>query len=157
MRELDKIVAAYSSVDAGLEAQRDEARRRGDSKRVTRIEQKQLINDHAYFVLCFGQLEAAVDDACRTTIRSRSADADWGRRRGWDIYNPEDRRLSGLSFEDRVALLTDKKAGPRKPYARIVYFYGIRNTAAHGKFEATRIDIPAVAVELRTLVGLLVR
>jgi hypothetical protein len=72
------------------------------------IEAKQRINDQAYFVLCWGQLEAAIDDICRTAIRNRQSSGNWAVRRAWDLYNPNESRLSGLRFEDRTALVLDR-------------------------------------------------
>ncbi len=46
---------------------------------------KRLINDQAYFVLAWGQLEADIDKACR--------------------------HLSGLSFENRMTLVPEKGSG----------------------------------------------
>lgn len=155
MRELNAIVDAYTDVELALEGLRETAVKSGNLKKVERIERKQLINDHAYFVLCFAQLETAIDDKCRAAIKARSDASDWGRRRGWDIYNPSDRRLSGLSFEDRVALVVDKRARSVSSFSEILKYYNLRNKAAHGKFDATRIDIASVAVVFRKLVGLL--
>jgi hypothetical protein len=54
-----------------------------------RIERKQLLNDQAYFVLCLGQLESEIDEACRDAIRNRQSDKTWANRRGFDFYNPD--------------------------------------------------------------------
>ena len=102
-------------IDEEFEAQRTSATLRGDLQRVTQIAAKQMINDQAYFVLCWGQLELAIDDACRNAIRRRQASGNWAVRRAWDLYNPDDRRLSGLRFEDRTALVLDRSGAQRSP------------------------------------------
>ena len=61
MKDLPAIAALYTEVDNFLKGLRDPASRTpGDT-----IEQKLRINDQAYFVLAWGQLESAIDDACR--------------------------------------------------------------------------------------------
>ncbi|MFI4988096.1 MAG: hypothetical protein ACHQF3_11710 [Alphaproteobacteria bacterium] len=152
MRRLPEIVALYGQLDALLEAQREEALKAKDIATVERVERRQLINDHAYFVLCFGQLELEINDRCADLIRRRKADQDWSRRRGFDMYDADNLRLS---FEARTALLVDASAGPEKPFRRIMKFMDLRNKAAHGKFDDKGIDVAEIANEFRTLAGLL--
>lgn len=153
MRDLAAIAAAYGEVDAYLSDQRRTANQAGNAILARQIDDKKLINDQAYFVLCWGQFETAVDEACREAIRRRFKNPDWTRRRGWDLYNPNDKRLSGLSFEDRVALVIDREASAGIAWARIMSFYALRNSVAHGKLTNTPIDIPQVVQELYQLQG----
>jgi len=90
VRDLPFIRAVYLEIDAELEAQRSAARTNADAKAVSRVESKQRINDQAYFVLCWGQLETAIDDMCRVAIRKRRSSGNWTIRRAWDLYNPDD-------------------------------------------------------------------
>jgi len=145
VRDLPHILAVYQEIDATLEASRSAARAIGDANTVSSIELKQRINDQAYFVLCWGQLETAIDDRCRAAIRARRASGNWAVRRAWDLYNPDDDRLSGLSFEDRVALVLDRSAGPGSPWAKVMRYYALRNQIAHGELQAQRIDVDQVA------------
>ena len=112
MRDLPFIRAIYLEIDAELEAQGATARESGDAVAVNRIELKKRINDQAYFVLCWGQLETVIDEACRTAIRKRQSTGNWAIRRAWDLYNPDDDR--GLRFEDRTALVARPQRGSRK-------------------------------------------
>lgn len=105
--------------------------------------EQQILNDQAYFLLCWGQLETEIDDKCRDAVRRRRGDPAWQVRRGWDLYNPDDPRLSGLVFEDRVRLVLDEQAGRGSPYALTLKHYGVRNQIAHGKLQATRISVSA--------------
>jgi hypothetical protein len=152
VRDLAEIVSIYEAIDAMLEQQRDGALAENDRARADRIERRQLINDHAYLVLCWGQLEVAVNDRCKELISRRRAETSWDRRRAWDLHDPD--RLS-LAFEDRVALLADRDAGRGGTFNRIMRWYQYRNDAAHGRFRGERIEVPFVAAELRTLAGLL--
>lgn len=147
MRDLPFIQAVYLEIDAELEAQRSAARASGDANAVGRIEAKQRINDQAYFVLCWGQLETAIDDTCRTAIRNRRSSANWAIRRAWDLYNPDDDRLSGLRFEDRTALVLNRNEGTGSPWAKVMRYYALRNQIAHGELQAQRIDVEEVAKE----------
>ena len=93
MNALAQIVALYEEINQGFESAQQAALAAANSVMVNHIEQKQLLNDQAYFVLCWGQLESEIDDACRAAITRRRADANWESRRGFDIYDPNDKRL----------------------------------------------------------------
>jgi hypothetical protein len=147
VRDLSFIQAVYREIYAELERQRSTARANGDENAVNRIELKQRINDQAYFVLCWGQLETAIDDKCRAAIRKKRSSGNWSVRRGWDLYNPDDERLSGLRFEDRTALVLDQGAGRGSPWAKVMRYYALRNQIAHGELQAERIDVDEVVSE----------
>lgn len=153
MRDLTFIRAVYPEIDSKLEAQRTTASTNGDSVAIDRIESKQRINDQAYFVLCWGQLETAIDEKCRGAIQKRQASGNWMVRRGWDLYNPDDERLSGLRFEDRTALVLDRNAGPGSPWAKVMRYYALRNQIAHGELLAQRIDVDEVVNEFFQIQG----
>ncbi len=72
------------------------------------VDQKQRNNDQAYFVLAWGQLEADIDEACQDAIRSGQSSKHRRCHRAWSLYNPSDRRLFGLSFENRLTLVLEK-------------------------------------------------
>ena len=92
-------------------------------------------------MLAWGQLEADIDEACREAIRHGRASDDWRYRRAWTLYNPDDRRLSGLSFESRLTLVLEKGSAGWK---RIMQLYSVRNQIAHGSLLSDRIDVPSV-------------
>jgi hypothetical protein len=145
MRDLPRVAALYEEIDNSFESRRSDASARGDMVAVEKIEKKQAINDQAYFVLCWGQLEAEIDARCRAAITSRTGnDKPWPTRRAWDMFNPNDKRLSGLSFEERTGLLLDRAGGPRSPWGWVMSYYAIRNKIAHGKIQSQRIDVMAV-------------
>ena len=139
MKDLPAIAALYTEVDNFLDNLRDPA---SDTHRDA-IEQKLRINDQAYFVLAWGQLESAIDDACRRAIERGRNQRDWRHRRSWSLYNPEDRRLSGLRFEDRAALVLNPNAEGRE-YSLAMQHSNIRNQIAHGSLRSERIDVTAV-------------
>jgi hypothetical protein len=147
MRDLQRISALYLELDALLEGERTEALASGDSLSAARIEQKLVVNDQAYFVLCWGQLEVEIDEKCRNAIRSRLSGGTWETRRAWDLFNPEDKRLSGLTFQERTALTLDQNAGTGSPWSRVMFYYGLRNRIAHGTLASTRIDVASIVRE----------
>jgi hypothetical protein len=155
VRELPFIAAVYHETDDWLDGQRTAAEQRGDGAAAQRQESKQRINDQAFFILCWGQLESAIDDTCRDAIRQRRGHGTWAVRRGWDIYNPNDDRLSGLRFEHRTALVLDQQAGHGSPWAKVMSYYAIRNQIAHGKLVPQRIDIQKVVQDLFEIQGAL--
>ena len=106
MKDLQAIAALYVHIDNSLESLRKASGAPiGAHDRIT---ERQRINDQAYFVLAWGQIESEIDAACREAIRRGQAHREWRNRRAWSLYNPDDRRLSGLSFEDRLALVVEK-------------------------------------------------
>lgn len=150
MKEIPKIMAVYTKTDAFLESERSDARRAGDAAKVTKIEQQQFLNDQAYFVLCWGQLEVTIDEACRNAIRKRAKHRDWQMRRGWNIYNPEDKRLSGLSFYERVKFVIDSNVDEAS-WKLVLRHYETRNKIAHGKLAAARIELGLIIPEFYTI------
>ena len=99
------------------------------------------LNDQAYFVLASGQLEADIEEACREAIREGQSHEDWRHRRAWSLYNPEDRRLSGLSFQSRLTLVIEKGSDDWK---RTMELYNVRNQIAHGALLSGGIDMASV-------------
>jgi hypothetical protein len=147
MKSLQQIGALYEEIDAGYDAGLDNAVATGDATAARRTEQKQLINDQAYFVLCWGQLETEIDEACRTAIRRRKSNASWEMRRGFDFYNPDDNRIGGLPFDRRAAIVLNCNGGPGSAFAKVMFYYETRNRIAHGKLEARRIDVSEVVAD----------
>lgn len=147
MKSLPQIIALYQEIDKFFEDERQEAIASADEPARELIERKQLLNDQAYFVLCWGQLESELDDACRAVIQRRQSDADWEMRRGFDFYDPNDKRLSGLAFVRRVALVLDSGVGRSGPYATVMSYYETRNRIAHGKLGAQRILVSKVVAD----------
>jgi hypothetical protein len=145
MRSIQELLGHYSAIDQFLETQRLSGPR--DAGWLSSIERRQILNDQAWFVLCWGQLETRLDDGCRSAIRKRRANPDWTKRRGWDLYNPEDKRLSGLSFEERVSLVLDRQLGGGSAWNMVMKWYALRNLVAHGGTYAKRIDLNGVVGE----------
>ena len=154
MKSLQQIGAAYEEIDASLEARRSDALDAGDTIATQRIEQKLLINDQAYFVLCWGQFEAEIEAACRAVIQRRQTNASWEMRRGFDFYSLGDKKLSGLSFREKVAIILNRK---EEAYAKEMTYYDMRNPIAHGRLRATRIDVSEVVADFYSIQAELAR
>ena len=136
---MGQIEAAYLSLDAGLDAKMMQLA----GAALHRVQGTQILNDQAYFLLCWGQLELEINERCRAAIRIRRNNPDWRIRRGWDLYNPDEKKLSGLAFENRVRLVLDQQAGKGNPFKRTMLHYEVRNKIAHGELRSTRVDVSA--------------
>jgi hypothetical protein len=106
MKRIPEFLAYYNAIDGHLESELQLQAHNPGQK--AQLKLRLVVNDQAYFVLCWGQLEAELDESCRAAIRRRKNNVDWTKRRAWDLYNPDEKRLSGLSFEERVSLVLDK-------------------------------------------------
>ena len=137
MKDLARIFATYVDLDAYLEQERS----KDPSSSMRAMAARQILNGQAYFLLCWGQLENEINECCSAAIRRRRESVDWAVRRGWDLYNPDNLRSSGLTFEDRVRLVLDAKGGRGGPFAMTIMHYGVRNQIAHGTLHLTRIDV----------------
>ena len=154
MSDLRAIADLYAEVDDSLEALRDNAIADGATAERERTQHKQRLNDQAYFVLAWGQLEDDIVEACRSTVRHAQTHGNWRDRRAWTLYNPDDRRLSGLSFENRLTLVLEKGS----PYWRkVLQHYRVRNQIAHGRVRSQRIDVSSVIGEFYLIRGSLAR
>ena len=157
MRAMAQILALYQEIDRGLESALKKALAEGDRAAADRIEQKQKVNDQAYFVLAWGQLETEIDDACRALIRRRRANASWDMRRGFDFYDPEGRRLSGLAFDRRLSLVLDRSGGPGRPWSKVIAYYETRNQIAHGRLQDDRLELSDTVADFYEVQGELAR
>ena len=154
MSELDAIGSAYERVDLHLRSLHDTEDGSGDEPDGGSAERERSINDQAYFVLAWGQLEADIEGACREAIRNGQSHEDWRSRRAWSLYNPDDRRLSGLSFENRLTLVLERGTGDWK---RTMELYNVRNQIAHGALLSARIDMARVMEDFSRIQSSLTR
>jgi len=139
--DLQAVAAVYERVDLHLRRLRDTEEGTDDEPGAGSAERERSINDQAYFVLAWGQLEANIDEACREAVRAGQSHDDWRHRRAWSLYNPDDRRLSGLSFENRLTLVLEKGGDDWK---RTMELYNVRNQIAHSALLSARIDMARV-------------
>ena len=124
MSVLQAIAASYERIDRFLGDLRDSCDAGGEHDERDRVARERELDDQAWFVLAWGQLETDIDDACRAAIRHGQSHEDWRYRRAWSLYNPDDRRLSGLNFENRLTLVLEKGSGE---WRRTMQLYNVRN------------------------------
>ena len=152
MTDLQAIATLYEEIDNALESLRGTAPAAGkDPDPVTR---KQQMNDQAYFVLAWGQLEADVVQTCRDTIRKAQQDDDWEARRAWALYDPEGRRPPRLTFENQLSLVLEKDSDG---WQKAMQFYRVRNQVAHGDLLSERIDVSSVINQFQAIQASLAR
>lgn len=154
MSDLRAIAASYERIDGFLEELRERHDAAGEEDERDRVAREQELNDQAWFVLAWGQLEADIDEACRDAIRHGQSDDDWRHRRAWSLYNPDDRRLSGLSFGNRLTLVLERASDD---WRRTMQFYSVRNRIAHGTLLSESIDVSDEIQEFLRIQALLVR
>lgn len=138
MRNLEDISASFQQVDNSLEDLRDRHDAAGEAEQRDYIARQQRLNEQAYFILAWGQLEVEVDHACRNAIRLGQSHEDWRQRRAWSLYNSEDFRLS---FRNRLKLVLDQR---NDEWNRTMELYDVRNQIAHGDLRSEGIDVPTV-------------
>ena len=154
MSDLQAIAASYERIDGLLGDMHDSCDAAGDVDERDRVAREQELNDQAWFVLDWGQLETDIDDACRDAIRHAQAHEEWRYRRAWSLYNPDDRRLSGLSFENRLTLVLEKGSDE---WRRTMQLYNVRNQIAHGTLLSERIDVSSEIQEFHRIQSSLAR
>ena len=151
MSDLDAIAALFQQIDNSLEDLREQHDAAGEADQRDRVARRQQLNEQAYFVLAWGQLEADIDDACRDAIRLGKAHADWRHRRAWSVYDEDNPRLS---FRNRLTLVLDRGSDEWK---RTVELYKVRNQIAHGDLRHAGINLPAVIEDFHRIQSSLVR
>ena len=138
MRDLEAIAASFLQVDNSLEDLRDRHHAAGEAEERDRVARQQRLNEQAYFVLAWGQLEAEVGGACRNAIRLGKSHEDWRQRRAWSLYDSENPRLS---FRNRLMLVLDQTSDE---WRRTMELYDVRSQIAHGDLLSEGIDVSTV-------------
>ena len=138
MKAFAQIVALYEEIDDTLRLAMEAASGTSANSTRDRLMQKRLIHEQAYFLLCWGQLESEINDACEALIARRKNNPNWELRRGFDFYEQGDTRLR---FERRVAMVLDRGAGRGGPHAKVLSYYRIRNGIAHGALASVLVDL----------------
>lgn len=150
MKDLQAIEATYTEIASRLDLALEAARQDGNTSAVVWIAKQQQIVVSAFFILAWGQLEVAINDACEVAVRKRNANPDWEERRAWDSHNADDLRAK---FEDRAALVLDRQNKVSDGYRRTIRYYGERNRVAHGRSFATGIDLPFVIGDIYQIIS----
>ena len=151
MSDLDAIAALFQQVDNSLEDLREQHDAAGETDERDRVDRQQKLNEQAYFVLAWGQLEADIDDACRDAIRLGQSREDWRHRRAWSLYDEENPRLS---FRNRLTLVLDRSSDE---WQRTLELYDVRNQIAHGDLRYAGINLPTVIEDFYRIQSSLVR
>jgi hypothetical protein len=103
--------------------------------------QLRVLNDHAYFLMLFAQLENHITVQCAKLVAAKKSTRSWRSRRLWDTTD-----LDNLSFMRKVALLTEKGHGI---YNKMYDYYQIRCEIAHGNSAGVGpILLPTLATDL---------
>ena len=126
MTNLEAIADLFQQIDKYLEELREKHDAAGKDNARDDVARKQILNEQALFVLAWGQLEADIDDACRTAIEIGISHDDWRQRRTWIVYNED---IERLSFKKRLTLVLDRSS---YEWQKSVENQEFRNQIAHG-------------------------
>jgi hypothetical protein len=124
MKRIIKMRRIFEEVDAFLGEMEFNARTAG---RKVFWRDRRAINEQAYFVIIFAQLEDYINTQCRRLVASKRSQTSWKRKRLWDKISVP--RIDRVPFMDRVALLT--KRGDAD-YNIVKALYDARCALAHG-------------------------
>lgn len=145
MNGLRTVAATFEEVDRHLADLRNAGEAARGKPLSGSIGRKRKINEQAWFLLAWGQLDADITDACRNIIRKGQSQARWRDRRAWSMYNPDDRRLSGVQFASRLMLVLERDGNDWK---RVIGLYATRNRIAHGIPVLENFDMRTAAKDL---------
>ena len=151
MSDLEAIAALYQQLDNSLEDLREQHDAAGEAGERDRVARQQRLNEQAWFVLAWGQLEAEIGDACREAIRSGQSQEEWRDRRAWSLYDSDNPRLG---FRNRLTLVLDRSSDEWK---RTVELYEVRNQIAHGELRSEGIDVSTVIEDFNRIQASLAR
>ena len=151
MSDLKAIAALYQQLDNSLEDLREQHDAAGEAGERDRVARQQRLNEQAWFVLAWGQLEAEIGDACREAIRSGQSQEEWRDRRAWSLYDSDNPRLG---FRNRLTLVLDRSSDEWK---RTLEHYEVRNQIAHGDLRSEGIDVSTVIEDFRRIQASLAR
>ncbi len=152
MTNLEAITALFQKFDNYLEELREQHDMAGQDDERDLVERHQILNEQAFYVLAWGQLEASIDDACREAIELGKSHPDWRRRRTWRVFHKIG--LRRLSFENRLTLVLDRGS---TEYRDTLIHHEVRSQIAHGDLRSTIINLPIVIKEFRRIQSLLLQ
>ena len=141
MRDFDGFLRSFTASDQAFNAAEAMATTARERRRLAGLRQ---LNEQAYFVVLFAQLEQHVGDECRKLIDRKRASSDWEKRRAWEVVD-----RNQIPLMQKVALLT-RSGGT--DYNSIHAMYATRNAIAHGhSASAQTVNVRLAAIELRRL------
>lgn len=152
MTSLEEITALFQKIDNYLENLREQHDAAGQDDQRKIVKRQQRLNEQAFYVLAWGQLEASIDDACRNAIDHWKSHPDWRQQRTWRVFHKIG--LRRLNFESRLTLVLDKASAD---YRDTVSHHDARSKIAHGEISETPIDFPSVIEKFRHIESLLVQ
>lgn len=125
MKIIREIESQYFEIENQYAGNEFNAHVKGFSLQEAYWKRKRELNTHAYFLFVFTRLEDHIKTESIFIINEkRSSIAHWKTRAIWDNTDPEK-----LHFKKRLGLLAEKG---HTEYNKIVSYYDLRNTIAHG-------------------------
>lgn len=109
------------------------------------------INDQAYFLLLFAQLDDLVTGRVKAQIEAGRRVPEWRERRLWDALDAK-RAVKDIPFKVRLALVIDQQ---RSEYRDAIALFDIRNSIAHGSALDSAVSINTAINQLQAIASLI--
>lgn len=103
-----------------------QAMQTNDQRTVEKLDEYRDALERGVFVVLFGQFEREVGEHFEQAVSTRLAEANWLKRRGWDVPSYSSQKVP---FETKLALVLDRQLGEHQ---RAMTAYARRNHCAHG-------------------------
>ncbi|GAA0256058.1 hypothetical protein LNAOJCKE_5633 [Methylorubrum aminovorans] len=139
MKLVAEILATFNEIDSHLTSIYNAAINANDSAAQQAIADKRVLTENAFFVLLWGQLENEINDRVGKMIAAGNSESKFETRRLF--YNLD---LDRMKFEDRLALVADKHAGPGSAWKKAITYYSLRNNIAHGNSDRSGVSFLTV-------------
>jgi hypothetical protein len=144
------ILATYYDIDTVYALRELKAAKAGHVKKEAGIKEVRKLNDQAYFMILFAQMEDIISKKAERLVRiKKNSLKNWGSRRSWDIINKD---IVQVHFKSRLGLLLDIKG---KEFLTISKYYKIRNDIAHKGTTTQSIFMPVVSADIEAITKML--
>jgi hypothetical protein len=129
LKNITEILKTYKKTNSAFERLKDKAFLRRNPNAIQQIEDQQKINNQAYFILCWGQVEKMIDRACSIKVFGG--------------------QISRLGFKSRAKLVLGSQNSSALQF--VLDCYSLRNSIAHGDLQTERIDVAKAISRLCTI------
>lgn len=149
MSKFQELADLYSEINDKYTVEEFEARANNLTKQEMALSLKRELNDHAYYLFMFTQLEDYVREQSSILItKNQEKSIPWEMRRAWSIF-PKEKDSDKMTFLSRASLLL-KHGTDSHHYQKIKDYYDLRNTLAYGGDFHTPVSIPTVITDFRS-------
>lgn len=131
MNDLDHIFAAYLKASAEFEKLKLNASCENNAMQINEIDCQMRVNELAYFILFWGQVEKSINAVCLRRLPSK--------------------KLARLGFKNRAEIALGSRSNA--DWETLIFYYSLRNRIAHGELLAERLNISNIFGELYKVIA----